>query len=498
MSRVFGIDFRDKHVRVAALRAGYRKIEFEALAEEAVEHHTTRADALRACLAMLPQGNADMIVAAVDGADGFSHRLNLPESARKRLSELLPFEVEAVLPLELDDLVMDHTLLSHEPKELGRELSVLVAAAPIARVRAVLGDVLAGSNHQPERIGVSSAELGNLISAFPQLNGVDAIALLDFGYSSVDVCVVKQGETVMVRTLSGGVDTFPGSAETTVNALRQTLAAYLAASSYEVARIYVVGDGARMSGLNEYLAARLGVDVQSLPDAQLVGLTPHDQERLPAFARALGAALHGITGKGLDLRRGPLAFERGYQHLKARAPLSAVLLAVVLVSFLFSVWAESRALAAEREALLDSLGLVTQSTFGQATTDPDEAEIELEKARKIRPEDPMPYLDGLGVAVALADVLPPELTHDVEEFDFDQGRDAAKGKLKIRGQVGSAEDAQKVVQVLNEHRCIEEAKITKITQVVNSEKERYALEALVSCPEDKSSTLVKKGAQAKK
>ncbi len=498
MSRVFGVDFRDKHVRVAALRSGYRKIDCEAFAEEPIEQHASKAEALRACLARLPLGTADTIVAALDGGDGFTHRLQLPESARKRLLDLLPFELEGVVPLEIDELVMDHVLLTQQSKEAGREIALLVCAAPIARVKAVLDVVRAGSDHQPERVGISSALLGNLGHVLPSLPSAEPVALVDFGYLSVDICILWRGEVVMLRTLSGGIETFPDSAEVTVNGLRQTMTAFMASSGSPVQALYVMGDGAHMSGLHEYLTGRLGVEVLSLPPAQIGGLTSYDAERLPLFARALGAALQGVTGKGIDLRKGSLAFERGYQHVKARAPLSAALLAVVLVSFLFSVWAESSALEAEHEAILKSLELVTQSTFGQATSDPDEAEVELEKARKIRPEDPMPYMDGLGAAVALAEVLPADLVHDTEEFDFDQGRDKTKGKLKIRGQVGSTDDAQKVAQLLNDHACLEDAKITKITQVVNSEKERYALEALVSCPEDKSSTSTKTEAVAKK
>jgi len=492
MTRVFGVDFRDNHVRVASLRAGYRKIEFEGFAEEALQEHESESLALKACLAKLPTSTADMIVSAVNGSVSFSHRLRFPQSARKRLNELLPFELEAVLPLEIDELVVDHVLLAHEPKTVGQELTVLTCATTIERVRAALAVVQGACDHQPERVGVSSAELGNLASVVPGLQLAEPIALIDFGFLTVDICVLRASEPAMLRTVSGGVAGFPESAEATVSALRQTLAAFSAATGEKIQKVFVAGEGSQMAGLHEFLAPRLEVEVLPLPPTNLLGIAAHDQERVALFARALGAAVHGVRGKGMDLRKGSLSFERGYQHLKARAPLSLVLLSVVLVSFLFSVWAESRALAAEHESLLKSLEQVTQSTFGQATSDPDEALVELEKARKIRAEDPMPYLDGFGATVALAELLPTELTHDVEEFDFDQGRDHAKSKLKIRGQVGSTDDAQKVAQLLNDHKCIEEAKITKMTQVVNSEKERYVLDALVSCPEDASSTQPKK------
>ena len=93
MSRVLGIDIRDNHVRIAALRAGYRKLELDGLFEELISAHPSPEDALRACFQKLPSGGHDTIVASVDGARCFTHSLTFPESARKRLSatsSLLP------------------------------------------------------------------------------------------------------------------------------------------------------------------------------------------------------------------------------------------------------------------------------------------------------------------------------------------------------------------------------------------------------------------------
>ena len=92
----------------------------------------------------------------------------------------------------------------------------------------------------------------------------------------------------------------------------------------------------------------------------------------------------------------------------------------------------------------------------------------------------MPYLDGFGVAVVLSEVIPEEVIHDIEELEV------SKGKVKLRGLVSSAEDAQTVLKAFESHRCIGEAKVNKISQVVSSrtERKRYILEAVVLCPED--------------
>jgi general secretion pathway protein L len=70
------------------------------------------------------------------------------------------------------------------------------------------------------------------------------------------------------------------------------------------------------------------------------------------------------------------------------------------------------------------------------------------------------------------------VTHDVEELDMQRGH------VKINGVVGSTQDAQLVAGGMKAHRCFSDVKISKITQVVNSDRQKYVLEFDVKCPED--------------
>jgi general secretion pathway protein L len=56
--------------------------------------------------------------------------------------------------------------------------------------------------------------------------------------------------------------------------------------------------------------------------------------------------------------------------------------------------------------------------------------------------------------------------------------------VKLHGVVGSAEEAQNIATEIGKHRCVSNAKIGKITQVVNSDRQKYVLEYDVKCPED--------------
>jgi Tfp pilus assembly PilM family ATPase len=479
MSRVVGVDIRGTHVRLAALRVGYRALEFEGFAEELLSNHESTAAALRACISRLPPGAIDTMVTTVDGQKCFSHRVRLPESARKRLNELLPFELEALLPVAIDELAVDYVVLPSGPSGASEgELEVLTVAARHDDVQERIDLIRAGADRQPERVGCSSTELGHLASHVPSLVGLGPVALVDLGFHQSDICIVEGGTVRSARSISLGVAGFPDGAPACIARLRQTFTAFFASTGRRIERVIILGEGALMPGLADFLTHELSIEAQLLPNLDIEGIVPSDAERSAVFAKALSAAFHGVRGKGLDLRQGEVAFERGYEHVKERAPLFVGLMAAVLLSFLFSVWAESRALEREHEALLESLAEVTGSTFSAPTSDADEAEAELSKARNSKPEDPMPYIDGFGVAVALAETLPEKLTHDVEEFEL------AKGKIKLRGIVDSADDAQKVAGALEGHRCVEEVKITKISQVVNSERERYTLEGVAHCPED--------------
>lgn len=478
MSRVLGIDRRDQRIRAALLRVSYRKLELEQVSEESIADHASEAEAVQACVARWGglQG-IDTVVSALEGGKTFIHLLGIPASAEKRLNDLLPFELEAQLPIELDRVVFDHQLL---PKSKGASetLQVFTVASQIDQVRACIEQVREAVGREPDMVAVSSVSLGQLSLVSSALRTQEAVVVLDVGTRTTDACLLQGGIVRGARSLDVGVNDFPDRALLVGAQLKQTLYAFRTVTAQPPTKIFLVGEGSLFEGLGGFLQTNCELPVESLRVDGLEGVTEANRAQLSSGARALALALQGAKGKGIDLRRGELAFQRGYSFVKEKAPLLLGALAVILLSFVFSSWAKGRALDREHEMLEASLEQVTQAIFSQATTDPDEAWALLERAKKARPEDPMPYLDGFGAAVAFAEVLPEDIRHDLEQFEF------TKSKLKLRGLIDKADEAQKIAQALEGHRCFSNAKITKISQVVNSERERYILEADGKCPED--------------
>src|SRR3954462_11134923 len=110
MAKIIGIDIRNRYVRAVLLRTSYRKIALEALVEIDRSEVPGLDEAVQACLLPLAP-HSDAVAVAVDGSAAFIHRLRLPPTALKQLDEAIPFELEAQIPVEMDELVYDYIQL---------------------------------------------------------------------------------------------------------------------------------------------------------------------------------------------------------------------------------------------------------------------------------------------------------------------------------------------------------------------------------------------------
>lgn len=478
MSRLVGIDIRATHVRVAVLHTRGRRILCERLVEVDLSSVETLEQGLQASLTPILQ-KGDMLAVAVDGEMAFMHRLKLPATAQKQLAEVLPFELEAQVPVDIDELVFDYKLLHRvAPTD---PISVLVAAARTEHVRARIALLSRAVGQEPDRVGSGPMPLANLLAVAPTLAGPGPIALVDLGGSRTEVALVAGGALVFARTLSRGVGGLPDSAPALAADLRQTFASWAAQGGESVQAAYLLGAGADAPGAIEYLSHEAGVPVELLPPLTLEWQSPEDAARAPRFAKAIALGL-GLLARprDLDLRRGPLAFQRGYGFLKEKAPVLVGLAAAVFISFLFSTWAQLRSLSEQHDTLTKALASLSREALGKQTTDGAEARDLLAKTLTAEGADPLPQVDAFDVIVEISKAVPMSVTHDIDEFDMQRGH------VKINGVVGTTADAQVVSTELAKHRCFSDVKVGKISQVIGSDRQKYVLDFDVKCPGEAS------------
>ncbi len=473
MTKHLGIDIRSTHIRVAELDVSYRRTAIHTLYEVDRSHFPTLVEALKNCAGPLLE-EAETIATAVAGEQAFFHRIELPLTAQRQLEEVLPFELEAQVPIDIDELTFDYRTLTRDAHQ--EQLVILTAAARTEHVRSCIEVCREALGREPDRISCGALPLANLCNVCSDLAGPGPFALIDLGATTTEVVFLSNGQAVLARTVSRGVQGLPDTAPALAAALRQTLARYGALHGSPVQVAYLLGGGAAAQGAEEYLTYELGVSVLPLPTLHFDSLTPDQAALVPRFAKALGLALSvGGRARDLNLRQGELAYQRGYGFIKEKVPILAGLGAAIAISFFFSAWAEGVALSRENEMLKAALEAQTQAAFGEAVEDPEEVLSELNRLKSKGVEDPMPAMDALDIINEISNAVPMDVTHDIEEFDLH------RGKVKLNGIVGSTDEAQSITSTLEEHKCFENAKIGKITQVVNGSRQKYSLEFDVSC-----------------
>lgn len=490
MPTYVGIDIGSVSVKCAAIRTAYRKTQLVGVSTVTLGANPDIAQAVNeAVRGVLGERTGEGMATALPGSKAVVHTVEVPTTAIKQLREVLPFEIDSQIPFDLDTAVFDYHVLSGATREMTH---VLVAVARIDDVKERIAWVTSGTGHEPERIDVGGASIANILPFVLPSSLADTIVVIDLGSETSDVVFIHNGEVAFSRTISFGTKGLPETAGRLARELRLTMSAFRASQGLEVKQIYLCGGGSFSNRADQFLASELDLPVAVLPEPQIElfpGVTIGHS--LAAHAKALGLAL-GLAerSRGMNLRQGELSYERGYAWVRDRIPLLAGLAAAILVSFVFSAWAQLYAKGKEQETLGKALAIVSKEVLGEETGDAARAQELLSKLTTIADEDPLPHADAFDVLVKISEAIPASMVHDIEEFDFQ------KGHAILHGLVGSTKDAEAIAATLKTDVCFSDVKITRTTAAVTGGNQKYILEFDLKCPEDQKANKKKDPAAA--
>jgi general secretion pathway protein L len=475
MSKFVGIDIRPNLVRITVLRSSYRRIEVEALREIETRGFDELEHAVRHAAGEFTR-HGEAIAVTLGGQAAFIHRLALPPAALKQVDEVVPFELEARVPVDFDTLVYDSRVLPRQKHDA--QVEVLAAAVPTEHVKERIDLVRDALGHEPEQVSLAPLTLSNLAFVTRELRVDECVAVVELADTTCEVVLLHQGVAVFGRTLSIGVSGFPASALELARTLRQTWVAWAATATPHVTKVYLCGGGADTEGITDYLTEHTGVAVELLPEPEFGAPLTADQRAVwRRYARSMGVALSLRSGsKDLNLRKGALAFQRGYGFLKERLPLLSALGGALLLSFLFSAWAENRALSQEKESLGAALGQLSKQILEEESTDANYVQELLDKGLR-REKDPQPEIDAFQLAILLSKHIPLDLEHEIDELDL------ARNHVKLRGIAKSTDAAQKIAENLKTEPCFKDVAISKISQHRNTTRQSYSMEFEIRCEE---------------
>ncbi|AKU91329.1 type IV pilus biogenesis protein PilM [Vulgatibacter incomptus] len=419
---------------------------------------------------------ADVVAVALPGGQATTPIVTLPFVDQKKIDATLGFEVENLLPFDLDEVIYDYQPVSQ--REGKTEL--LVGVARIDEVRALV-DTLREAGVDPRVVTLPSlanlALLGELAS-LGSLPADQAEGLVDFGRERTILSIVRGAAgdrqlpgLVYVRSMGGAGE---GRMAAAIRELRQSLFSAQARGRLPLRRLFLVGELAAQEGLAERLSSELGVPVERLASLPGEGAQTIPPELHGPLAQAFGLALRGHArgGRLLNLRKGELAFRGDLDYLKGKVSRLAAFAAVLLLLAGASLWMRIHILTNEEEALDRALCNHTQRVLGSCETDFNVALSKLQgggtSASKI------PTASALEVFAEAASRAPTEISLRIDEVD------ATLDMVRLRGSVDSFDAVDQVVAELRKSRCIGDVKPGRI-QKNREEKIEFTLDALYVC-----------------
>jgi type IV pilus assembly protein PilM len=546
--KILGIDLGAYSVKIAELDAGFRHATLVGLYERkllpAEPDETPLARAARTCKALIDEHelSAEMCATTL-GGDAMLRLLTLPLTDRKKIDQVLGYELESQILGNMEDLVVD--FVSNQVS--GNESHVIAVAAPRADVRARI-DALAGAGVEPRVVGAAALSYAALRKrAFDAPASSPPQVIIDFGHKHTLVCIV-QGESILFAraiprggeevtlalaeafkmapeaadeakhkqafVLAAGAvpetpshrrvdDTVRAALRPLVRELRQTLAAYRAGGGAQPERMLCTGGGARLRGLIEHLEVELGMPAGPLsmpredpfvsPALRVVGEDREEDDHLGVAlpAQALGLALAAAAPvPQVNLRKGAeLAYKNDYSYLRGKAAhLAAAVLAVLLFAGINAV-ASLRGLRKEAEALEFQLKKATIELFGEARLDGKAVSEELRAGPK-GGAPPLPALTAYDLLDEISRAVPPNDKGKLDILELD----IKPKKTFIKATAESAAQIDDLVAALDKIECFDKVEKGKISSVTSppsgdnakgdkpSELKQFSLTIETTCP----------------
>jgi general secretion pathway protein L len=478
MARILGIDIDGESLRAAVVRTALRRVELERVMEIPLAQapgtpgrRVELTEAVRGLLGSL-EGPPDAVMASLPGEVASLRTVALPASAGKRIAEILPFELETLLPFEPKDAVIDHQ--SVDARE--GQLRVLTAAVPHERVRLALAE-LADLGLDPRELAVGAAAFDALPVLVPDLATGGPTLIVEFALEHTDLCLIENGRCSLARTISLGVRALPRAAEELAREIQRTLAGHRASGGAPPTRAVLCGVGADASTAAPWFARAVGCPTER---AALPRPPGSETEPGPRFGRAVALAARGAHGaRRINLRKGEFAASRGAMRLADHIQLAAACVVVVVMSATFSLKAQQSLLVDERTALRAQLSGITTEVFGSPSTGPAEVAT-LVQSREAA--DPLPRFDAFDALAAISAAVPEHVTHEIRRLRIDLADEKREGTVELQGTINSIQDRDAIIAELAKHECIKDIEPGRVTPA--GTQYNYQIEATLRCPGD--------------
>ena len=523
MLQVIGLDigsYSIKAVEIVHSLSSYQITNFYEKILPLEDSASPSTESVYQAMAELFQSNnlsADRIITSMPGQHTSSRMLTLPFSDPRKVASSVYFEVEDLVPFQLDEMIIDHQILgTTEGKS-----QVLVVMIQKKMMANFLGQ-LARVNIDPKIVDVDSLSFFNLAHHLPSEPG-ELYGLVDIGHEKTSVCIMEGDMLRMFRTLNVGgkyltevlardleisyeesqkikhdlatIATETGGHELGLSEDELSIARMLGVASYgftkdlartlfafkslekrPLSKIVISGGTTKLRGFESYLEEQIHLPVVrhdlSTTDLQI---DPALKEHTNTIAQAISIGLRVVAGQKktsrINLRRDEFVYSQdSAAFLKAFSKVSLwlaaasmlMILAYSLQGFFYKVQIDKFDQSYRKAFLTIDPSMRRQISGIKSFEDlerfaTNHLELQISQKRSAV-ENFMQVSSGspaLKALMTLSEIIPSEIKVDLVLYDYSTEEDAA-GKLVIQGETDGYGSVTQIKDLMAGHPNFEE------------------------------------------
>ena len=417
MSRnILAIDIRNHSIAAVLLSTGLKSTSIVAGYEVAIPDGETGENPLESALAQLaekvPAERGDIVVGLP--ADQTIYRpLIVPFKEDKKIRQILPFELEPNLPIDVDRLIIDY--IHSDALSEGELMTASVDGQHIDDLKETLGTV----GLPPQLILPGDFPLASALITYDEQLPSQAM-LLSIGSRYATLTLFDSGKIALLRSMTADTATDQGM-ETLALKIRQTLIAHaeISPQGFTPGALYISGPACNDAGMVQRLETALEirpevVDLRKIVPSLNAGETL-DTLGPTNFNEAIALAIVELDhlpcprfhSTGSTLRNYWNAYR---QHIR----VPAILLIIVLLLGFGGVLFESHLLQNRVDDLDRQMEAIFKATFPQARRvgdAGDQMKSELKKVRtgNIDTGDNVPKARTIDVLMQISRAIPKEV-----------------------------------------------------------------------------------------
>jgi len=335
MSRkILGLDIQNDAVSAVLVSSGIKGATIEAHDYVPISNESDRENGLAVSLEMIAKkiNIFGSVCVASFPADLISYRnLKVPFKGKKKISKILPYELEPTLPLPVDDLIIDfHAIKRAEDRG---HTDIIAASVEKSELQSYL-DLLSTFDIDPEIVTVhgypAALCLANLIDESKKW------LFIDIDNTKATMFAGMSGNIRLMRSFPISSDDIQYTAERFCTNVYQTLSAFedTLGLDFQPDEILITGCGLDVPGFENHLSKFFEIPIKRIDlvrDADVIKHYPSEQSWIPhKNDGAFALALMEIQGNyGLNFRKGLFAPKKFWQEHKKSLIKTGILAAVV-------------------------------------------------------------------------------------------------------------------------------------------------------------------------